>query len=437
MIEMIDRQVADWLHEGPDTGSRTGLDHALAATRTIGQRPGWTLPERWLPMQSTMVRMAPVPLRALLLLALLILAVVAATLAIGSRLQVEPAPPFRNGAVVFSQDGDLFIADQVGGTPRALTSGPDTDLRPVFSAQGDRIAFTRSAPDGVRIMAVSPDGSDVQELAHLSDDVTRMGWSPDGGALLVSTFNFRAGGNWKQTHVVRSDGSGFRTLDFGPGFFVVEASWRPNGRHIAFRAEKEVGTPEQDIHATGLYLADADGTHLRPLPIGPIESVRDVEWSPDGARIAFVTDDGAGLTGVSIADIDGDGGLTALHPLRPAPASSRAAFAAWAPPIWSPDGSQIALILTELDEEHVALVHPDGTAFRTVPDVPDFLDAHVRDVAWSPDGRSLVVTKVNSEIDPVTLDVVRATERRWILDLTTGEATEIDAPVDSWQRLAP
>ena len=56
MNESIDRVLADWLDEGPEHGPREGLERALAATRRVGQRPGWTLPERWLPMQLTMTR---------------------------------------------------------------------------------------------------------------------------------------------------------------------------------------------------------------------------------------------------------------------------------------------------------------------------------------------------------------------------------------------
>ena len=56
MNESNDRMLADWLREGPESGPREGLERTLAATRRVGQRPGWTLPERWMPMQLTMAR---------------------------------------------------------------------------------------------------------------------------------------------------------------------------------------------------------------------------------------------------------------------------------------------------------------------------------------------------------------------------------------------
>ena len=88
MNESMDRVLADWLHEGPEEGSREGLERCLAATRRVGQRPVWTLPERWIPMELTMARTrVQRPILAIAMLALLTVAVVAAALFIGAQRQ--------------------------------------------------------------------------------------------------------------------------------------------------------------------------------------------------------------------------------------------------------------------------------------------------------------------------------------------------------------
>ena len=56
MNESMDRLLVDWLHEGPESGPRAGLERSLAATRRVRQRPGWTLPETWIPMELTVAR---------------------------------------------------------------------------------------------------------------------------------------------------------------------------------------------------------------------------------------------------------------------------------------------------------------------------------------------------------------------------------------------
>ena len=53
-----DRWLHVWLLDGPKEGPASTLADILAATRTTAQRPGWTLPERWIPMELTMQRTA-------------------------------------------------------------------------------------------------------------------------------------------------------------------------------------------------------------------------------------------------------------------------------------------------------------------------------------------------------------------------------------------
>lgn len=57
------------------------------------------------------------------------------------------------------------------------------------------------------------------------------------------------------------------------------------------------------------------------------------------------------------------------------------------------------------------------------------------DYSWSPDGRSLII----SEPPETNLDgeIVGSEETAWMLDVATGELTEVQHPVGSWQRVAP
>jgi Tol biopolymer transport system component len=419
MNESIDRLLADWLHEGPESGPRAGLERTLAATRRVGQRPGWTLPERWIPMQLTMARTrSQRPILALAMLALLIVALVATVLYVGA-LRLPTPSLYRNGAIVYEQDGDLFIADQLGGTPRSLVPGPETDSDPVFSPQGDRVAFIR---DRARIMTVSPDGSDVKDVAN-PGAVVRLDWSPDGSALLASTFSSE---DLQALTVVQSDGSGSRTLDLN-GIYTVSGSWRPDGQQIAF-----VG---YQAGALAAFIADADGTNVHPLGVGPDDASDGPDWSPNGKQLSFLSPDG-----ITIADIAEDGAVTDVRQLKldldpdSTPASD---------PKWSPDGSQLALAVrmafTLPDGTRpigtcctirVAIADADGSGLRLVGRA-DWTSSSpgraIADFAWSPDGRSLFMAS-HAETRPM---------EAWSVDVATGEQTKVGTPVESWQRLAP
>ena len=93
MNESMDRVLVEWLHEGPTSGPREGLERTLAATRRVSQRPGWTIPGSWIPVELTATRTrVQRPILAMVTLALLIVAVVAAALLVGTQRQ---SPPLR------------------------------------------------------------------------------------------------------------------------------------------------------------------------------------------------------------------------------------------------------------------------------------------------------------------------------------------------------
>src|SRR5688572_11522200 len=239
MNESMDRALADWLREGPEHGTPESLERVLAATRRTPQRPGWTFPERWLPMQLTMARTASLrPIFYLALVGLLIAALAAAALFVGSRQRLpEPFGLARNGAVVFEQDGDLLTADGLDGPARTLVAGPERDFSPVFSRQGDRLAFVRDVEAGIQLMSTRPDGSDARTLGRFPGDLEAVTWSPDGSALLL-TFT-ETGIEGFRVALVNADGSGSRELSLGR---VADwAGWRPDGRHVAFRGRLDDG----------------------------------------------------------------------------------------------------------------------------------------------------------------------------------------------------
>ena len=81
--DRFDHSLSGWLADQSSTP--TYLDEAMARTRATRQRPAWSFPERWLPMQLTMRRAyVPRPFFYLALVALLAIAVAAAALTIGA-----------------------------------------------------------------------------------------------------------------------------------------------------------------------------------------------------------------------------------------------------------------------------------------------------------------------------------------------------------------
>ena len=134
----FDRTVTDWLDEQAGHGSPGYLDEVLTRTTRTRQRPWWSSPERWLPVQST-ARFAQVPRMAWLLVVLgLIVALGTAILVVGSpRRPPSPFGPAAQGNVLYAAaDGDIYAIDTATNVARPLVTGPAADSDPLISPDG-------------------------------------------------------------------------------------------------------------------------------------------------------------------------------------------------------------------------------------------------------------------------------------------------------------
>ena len=159
------------------------LEAAIERASSRSQRPAWTFPERWLPMDIVTRPVDPrSPMRAIGILALIGVLIAAGLAAayIGSRSHV-PANPFglaANGQIAFTGNGDIRTVDQVTGKVSDLIVGPEVVGKPSYSLDGRHIAFVRDAggPNDHVVVAAS-DG----ESSHRRDAGRRR--PRDGGAV--------------------------------------------------------------------------------------------------------------------------------------------------------------------------------------------------------------------------------------------------------------
>jgi len=269
-------------------------DDILDLTAQIRQRPGWTLPERWLPMDLTAspAGTGRVPWRALGIVALLILALAVAIVFVGSQ-QGRTLPffgPAANGSIIYDHEGDIYVADALGGNPRLLIGGTNA-FGQRFSHDGSTIYFARTQPDGYAIMRADADGRNVRRAsATVLPDGESPAVSPDEGelaAILLDTYQPALG------ILQLTDEGGLRRLDLDgiePTRFVA---WRPpSGDELVF-----LGHPGGLKTDLGLYLVGRDGSDLRRIGFREGESVdtenatqisfQGLAFSDDGATAAY------------------------------------------------------------------------------------------------------------------------------------------------------
>jgi dipeptidyl aminopeptidase/acylaminoacyl peptidase len=407
-------------------------DDIVRRTARMRQRPAWTFPERWLPM-DVVTRSVPtrsLPWRQLGVLALIGLLIAAALVAfVGSQQRELPAPfgLAANGDIAYEAGGDLYVADSATGSARPVTTGPETDLDPVWSLDGTRIVFERkvggdsgpgwlivSDADGRGLVRVTPEP--LPGLATWS-------FSPDGRSIVA--FADREHG--PAIMVAASDGSA------QPMFFDVGATsddgapqYRPDGSEIMFLG-RQPGAAFRD-----LYALDPESGDVRTIIAGSVKAdIHAAAWSPDGTRIAYSEFDQQATQRSSrthVVATDGSGDIAVdTHPDAIADGGA----------IWSNDGTR--LIINRFypggvdDMARSAIVPIDRSSVGVEMDCPP--DATPEDCTaewiWSPDDSVLLGAREGAGDVPLP---------QFLGDPLTGEIrpapwTATGAP--AWQRVAP
>ncbi len=411
------------------------LEDLLRQTARTSQRPRWSFPGRWLPMDVTL---APVPagrsaLRPLVIVVILALLALAATaiLIAGSRPKIPlPVGPAVNGAIVYPSRGDIFIRDGItdAAPGRPLVAGPAKEYAPYLSPDGRTFVYAQAGEGGDDLWAVDIDGANPRRLLpdQIGEGWSQWSWALDSRHLLVSG-EF---GGTKRLYDVQADGSGARELVF-EGLVPWEGFWSPiDPNTFLLRAHKTTG-----VGAMDLYLADADGGNLRPLGLpgqsafGPQHTLSGAAWSPDGKVIAYnaiALDLDTLVTRFRVHLVNADGSNDRELPGPDDPRINEA----W--PVFSPDGSQLLvqhfIFPTDLETPNgagwIAVLPADGSA--PARDIGIRVDATSNPDTWkdwSPDGTSV-------------LQVIGETSRAYLVDPVTGAATDISWADDlpAWQR---
>jgi Tol biopolymer transport system component len=398
-------------------------DDLLRSTAATRQRPVWSFPTRWLPMDLTMRRVPVVPaVGRVIALAVLIAALIATALFVGAQQRRVPPPfgPARNGSIVASRNGDLFVRDAATGESRLVLGGPEADSEPGFSPDGLLMAFVRTGTDDRPYLTVADlDGTHVRRVLETPlDGQSWAQWAPDsrhlGVVMLIDGRNRFA--------LASTDGKPLQVADMGD-LVPYEFQFRPpDGREIVVRAA--------DHGQADLYVMNADGSSIRKLnrhsngAFGFDMDLGGSSWSPTGDRLAYNVVDRDPVYGGDHLRVHVLNLATMADVELPAP---RLPDLQQAWPSWSPDGSQILFQRFTWEKGWLALVPADGSSpGRDLGTAVTYDDDSHMDQGWSPDGSAILL---------------RFDDDHFVsIDVATGVETPLTWPVDKipdWQRLAP
>lgn len=281
---------------------------------------------------------------------------------------------------------NLWLVRADGTENRPFTQGEQSDRNARWSPDGHWIAFLSDRGETSQLWLISAHGGEARKLTALEEgSLADISWSPDGTRIL---FRYRPKPEW-QRKAVREEREKQKLST--PPLRI---------RRLSYREEGCGYFGEERWH---LYVIAVESGKVTQITTGETDQ-GSAAWSPDGTRVAFVTnrspdpDRTPQLDEIRIVPADGSG----AEQLIEAPAGPKGALT------WSPDGRSFAYYghtdtrdVWSATEPHLWILPAEGGEARDLMAELDRPagDATLGDVrsfgggwqgpTWTPDSRNL------------------------------------------------
>lgn len=347
-----------------------------------------------------------------------------------------------------SSETRIWMVSKDGSERLPMTAEGYSAGNPQWTPDGSHLTFTASRNDSKnQVWKLDMRGGEAQQVTDIEQGINGFEWSPDGSRLLlmIRDKEEEVEGDEPKPHVIdrlqfKRDYAGYldrrrvHIYTYTPGDSTAtqltfgdydhsSAAWSPDGSKIAFvsnRTEEPDGNQNNDIWVVDADLGEKEGGLIQVTKNPGSDS--SPAWSPDGREIVYTTSVEPekiwyATTHLAITRADGSGPEKLITQELDRNVSS---------PQFSEDGNQIWFLFEDAGERQLVTVNRNGTGFERV--VQD--DVSVRGFDMNGSTKALLMGRFNHPHEIFRLNVSKAEQlthenRELFADLAEPQVEEI------------
>jgi dipeptidyl aminopeptidase/acylaminoacyl peptidase len=283
---------------------------------------------------------------------------------------------------------NLWMVATSGGAEMQLTqSGHDSS--PVWSPDGETIAFLSSRSGTSQAYFLSMEGGEAQEFTHLSTGADLVKWSPDGKtiAFTSSVYPDCKDDACNSARDAEKEKNKVKAHVYEQLLYRHWTHWFEGKRSHLFAAPVDGSATPRDLTAGANYDVPPDERS------GP----GDINFSPDSKEICFT----AVTEKVEAISTNGDLFLVPVAGGEPKRITTNPGFDG--NPVYSPDGRYIAYhaqLTPEYESDRWRVMLYDRQTGKN-ENLSEGFDRSANELAWSADSKTIYFTAENETLQPI------------------------------------